>query len=123
MWTEANAPPPKLIVNHAIAALAEVREAKVHPHDEYEEWEKDEQRKRLVPHDERKNKEGPEDQTCSNCEAAEPQTLLVCGSSRPYPNPAADTEQNPKDHESRKVRLHWIACHTPNENSAAKICN
>jgi hypothetical protein len=42
MRTKPNATPPKLIVNHAIAIFAEVSEANVHPHDEYEEREKDE---------------------------------------------------------------------------------
>jgi hypothetical protein len=116
MWTEANAPPPKLIVNNAVALLAEVGEANVHPHDESEEWKKDEQRKRLVPCKKGENEEGAENETCSNREAAEPQTLLVSGSSCPYPNPATDAKRNPENHESREVGRHRIVCHRPNEN-------
>jgi hypothetical protein len=77
MWTEANASPPKLIVNDAIAVVAEVSETNVHPHDECKKWKKDEQRKRLMPHKERENEESAENETCSNRGAAKPQTLLV----------------------------------------------
>jgi len=115
MWTEANATPPKLIVNHAIAVLAEVRETDVQPHDEDKEWEKDEQRKRLMPHQEGEGEESTENETCSDREAAMPQTLLVSRRSRPYPNPTADTECKPRYHENRKVWCHGVARHTPNE--------
>jgi hypothetical protein len=95
MWTEANATPPKLIVNHAITVLAEVREANVKPHDEHEERERDEQRKWLMPHQQRESEESAENETCTNGKATMPQTLLVRRPSCPYPNPATDPEREP----------------------------
>ena len=72
MWTEANATPPKLIVNHAIAVLAEIREANVKPHDEHQEREEDEQRKWLMPHQQRERKESAENETRNDGEATMP---------------------------------------------------
>lgn len=39
-----------MIVNHAIAVLAEIGEANVKPHDEHQEREEDEQLEWLMPH-------------------------------------------------------------------------
>jgi hypothetical protein len=36
MWAEADAAPPKLVVNHAVAAVAKGSEAKVEPSDKNE---------------------------------------------------------------------------------------
>jgi hypothetical protein len=75
--TKANATPPELIINHPIAIVAEVREANVEPHNQHEEWQKDEQGEWLMPHKQRDSEESAENETCSDREATMPKTLLV----------------------------------------------
>ena len=77
MWTETNATPPELFVNHAIAALAEVSEAKIEPGDEHNSWNKDEQCKRLMPQKQRERDESAEDHRCSDGDATMPEAFLA----------------------------------------------
>jgi hypothetical protein len=115
VWTKANATPPKLIVNHAIAVGTEVSEPNVQPDNEYQERQKEEQRKWLMPHKQSGNEKSAEDHTCSDADATMPKTLFVGGSSCPNPNPAGDSKRDPRDHEHWEVWCHRVARHTPNE--------
>jgi hypothetical protein len=105
--------PPEVVVDHAIAVVAESRETNVKPDDEHEKRKKNEPGKWLMSHDQ--NKESAEDDACRDSESTLPPTLFRSGSPCPDPNPAGDSKRKPRDHEDGKVRLHRIACHTPNE--------
>jgi len=77
MRTEMDRTPPELIINPAIAALAEVSKAEIEPRNEHERRNKDEQRERLMPLKQSECGEGTENDTCANANATIPQPLLI----------------------------------------------